>query len=43
MAPDSFYSIRSKAGALVVVLPEKLDTLTEDEKQVVEKKETLES
>lgn len=33
LAPDSFYSIRSKAGALVIVLPEKMDTLKEEERQ----------
>ncbi|XP_015600107.2 meckelin [Cephus cinctus] len=30
---ESFQSIRSKAGALIIVLPEKLDSLTEEEKQ----------
>lgn len=31
---DSFQDIRDKAGALIIVLPEKMESLSEEQKQV---------
>ena len=35
LTPESFQTIRQKAGALVVVLPKDLDKLGDEERQVI--------
>jgi len=40
ITPSVFQSIKNKAGALVIVLPEKINELTTEEKQVGNKVNT---